>query len=381
VALPGAVLVGAIWLVLSGCESLGYYGQAVSGEWRVLRNRVPIEKLRSDPRTDPKLASRLATVESILDFASARLALPAQGRYRTYADVGSGPIVWNVFAADEFSVDAHEWCYPIVGCAAYRGYFHRDAALRESLRRSRSGQDVRVSGVAAYSTLGWFHDPVLSSFVDWPDAELAGLLMHELAHVEVFVKGDTDFNESYASFVAREGVREWITVAETRQDLARWRDEVARDDRFSRFMLRWRAALARLYAQPYPEFARRLLKSDMLAAVERCYRDQRALLGARTEMTAALNNADFVPWAAYEGWLPAFATLFRDENRDWASFHRRVAALGDLAPGPREAALRALADRAGRSDEEGSTVSCESIEPSDLRNDSSPRRDARESDG
>jgi predicted aminopeptidase len=373
-----AVVACVFWL--SGCQTFGYYGQAVAGEWRVLHGRVPIETLREKPSTDAALARRLETVESILEFAGTNLTLPTQGRYRTFADVGKGPIVWNVFAAGEFSVDAHEWCYPIVGCAAYRGYFHRDAAMRESARRSAAGEDVRVSGVAAYSTLGWFRDPVLSSFVYWPDADLAELLIHELAHVRVFVKGDTEFNESYASFVAREGVGEWISAHGSQQDLARWRDEVARDDRFARFMLDWRDVVARLYAQPYPEFARRLLKSEMLASIERCYDAERPLLGDRSELTV-LNNADFVPWAAYEGRVPAFAALFHDVNGDWAAFHRRVAELGRLGATSRRNALSALADHAPRAGSNDETVRCESIDSNGSGADASVSGVASTADG
>jgi predicted aminopeptidase len=358
------------WLALSGCQTLGYYGQALSGEWRVLHNRVDVDELRDDPHVDETLKRQLAIVESVLTFASDRLALPAKGRYRTFANVGRGPIVWNVFAAGEFSVDPVEWCYPIVGCAAYRGYFHRDAAVRESIRRQRSGSDVRVTGVAAYSTLGWLHDPLLSSFIDWPAADLSGLLIHELAHVEVFVNGDTEFNESYASFVEREGVREWISATGTQQDLAEWQDEVARDDRFARFMLSWRAALARLYVQPYPEFARRILKAEMLESVERCYQSERAILGKRRDMAADLNNADFVAWAEYEGWVPAFDVIFRDAQGDWTAFHRRVAELGRLGAQQRRDALSALAARAERSDERTpAPIGCESLEASESTTD------------
>ena len=351
-------------LALCGCQTLGYYGQALSGEVRVLRAREPIDALRRNPRTDAALAARLATADSILSFAGSKLALPAEGRYRTFADVGREPIVWNVFAASEFSVDPREWCYPIVGCAAYRGYFHRDAAVRESVRRQRAGDDVRVSPVAAYSTLGWFRDPLLSSFIYWPDADLARLLVHELAHVEVFVKGDTDFNESYASFVERAGVREWISAHGTQQDLAKWQDEIAREDRFAEFMLHWRAALAQLYARPYSDFARRVLKAELLASAARCYRDARAMLGERAEMSVALNNADFVPWAAYERWVPAFAVLFRDVSDDWPAFHRRVAELGRLDASARHATLGALAARADQNAAARPQIGCESLDQS-----------------
>jgi len=375
----GLLIVASAFCLL-GCQTLAYYGQAAAGEWRVLHRRVPIDELREKPSTDAALVRRLDVVDSILEFAGTNLALPTRGHYRTFADVGRGPIVWNVFAAGEFSVTAHEWCYPIVGCAAYRGYFHRDAALRESERRSRSGEDTRVSGVAAYSTLGWFHDPVLSSFVFWPNADLAELLFHELAHARVFAKGDTEFNESYANFVAREGVGEWIAATGSQQDLAQWRGEIARDDRFARFMLRWREALARLYAQPYPAFALRLLKAETLASIERCYKSEQSALGDHGEL-AMLNNADFVPWAAYEGRVSAFATLFQDAGGDWAAFHSRVSELARLDGESRAKALAVLDQRGARSDSERDPIRCASIENDDDSRAGAHVNEAKEGDG
>jgi predicted aminopeptidase len=327
-----------------------------------MRAREPVERVRADPATSPARRARLERIEQALGFARDRLSLPVGKRYRTFVEWPASAVVWNVFAAPELSVEPHVWCYPIVGCAAYRGYFRRNAADAEAARRTRHGEDARVDGAAAYSTLGWFDDPLLSTFIDWPEPELVGLLFHELAHGRVFLKGDTAFNEGYATFVERTAVAEWLEAQGDAQALKAWQARREQADRRTRFMLAWREALDRLYRKPYDDFAKRMIKHDMMAMARRC---EETLDDARARLPDDLNNADFVPWAAYQRWVPAFSVLFEDSGRDWTRFHEAVAALGRQSRTSRDDVLERALVRAP-ADPRETRLRCDGIVPGEL---------------
>jgi predicted aminopeptidase len=258
-------------------------------------------------------------------------------------------VVWNVFATEEFSVDPVIWCYPVIGCAAYRGYFAESAAEKAAQRLRLAARDVRVDGVAAYSTLGWFDDPLLSTFINWPAESLAGLLFHELAHGRLFAQGDTAFNESYASFVEVAALEQWLRAGADAAQLSAWQARRAMAERFARFMLNWRQAFEALYDVPHADFARRLLKSELLNLARTCYLAHRDALGGGRrdeEFEGDFNNADFVPWMAYREWVPAFGFLFRSVGSDWKRFHAAAEDLAHLDATPRREALEALQERA-----------------------------------
>src|SRR5690606_34424926 len=197
-------------LLTSGCAS--YYGQLAQGQWQLLRDRQPLERVIADPATDPALQRRLALAGQARDFASARLGLPDNGSYRSYVELDRPFVVWNVFATEEFSVEPRQHCFPIAGCVAYRGYFRLGRARGAAALLAAEGLDTWVAPVDAYSTLGWFDDPLLSSMLRRDDARLAGVIFHELAHQQLYLPGDTAFNESYASFVEQEGLRQWLAL-------------------------------------------------------------------------------------------------------------------------------------------------------------------------
>src|SRR5215510_11553431 len=197
-------------LLVSGCSSVKYYAQAVSGHLEVMWLAVPIEERLREADTPPPLKDKLARVLVIRDFASRELGLPDNDSYRRYADLGRPYVLWNVFAAPEFSVAPIQSCFPFAGCVSYRGFYSEEAATKHADALAKQGDDVYVGGVTAYSTLGWFSDPVLSTFVNYPEPEVARIVFHELAHQEVYVKGDTVFNESFAVAVEEEGLRRWL---------------------------------------------------------------------------------------------------------------------------------------------------------------------------
>ena len=335
------IVVLVCFVCLSACETAGFYRQAAGGQISILARREPIDEVIAAPDTSPALRERLEKVRQILQFAHDRLALDPGGRYSSYVRIRGDYVVWNVFAAPEFGTRPTQWCYPLIGCASYRGYFDRGDATRYAQHLAATQHDTVVGGVAAYSTLGWFDDPVLSTFVDWPDAELAGLIFHELAHARLFVAGDTGFDEAFASFVERRGVIEWLAAngddVQIERMERRWRDS----DRFVAFLLAWRGELQRLYDQPYNDDARRLLKFELLNALETCYRSNRAVFGDQDWFFGKMpNNARFVPLAAYNELITGFEALYREVDGVWPEFYARAREVGRLPIDERTADLQ-----------------------------------------
>lgn len=343
------------------CSTVEFYRQAVSGQVSILARRESIPTLIASSDTAPDLRGRLETVQRILVFAGERLALEPGNRFTSYVRIRGEYVVWNVFAAPEFSTQPTQWCYPVIGCASYRGYFDRANATRYAARLAAERQDAVVGGVAAYSTLGWFDDPVMSTFIDWSDADLAGLIFHELAHARVFIAGDTSFNEAFASFVERQGVVEWLRAngngAQIEQAAERWRQE----DRFNTFLFAWRDELQRLYDRPYNDDALRMIKFDLFAALEQCYRIHRDRLGDQDWFFhGPPNNGRFVPLAAYNELIGGFEAIFAASGGDWPRFYARVRALGKRPIDERTAELkRAAGEQTNAS--EAAPIGCEAL--------------------
>ncbi|WP_430962059.1 aminopeptidase [Pseudomonas cremoricolorata] len=332
-------------LVLSGCSSLGYYGQLAEGQWQLLRARQPVSALIDDPRTSPALRQQLQRAQTARRFASQTLKLPDNQSYRVYADLGRPFVVWNVFATPELSLQPLSHCFPIAGCVAYRGYYRQGAARGAAALLRQQGMDVYVGGVEAYSTLGWFDDPILSSMLTWGDERLATLIFHELSHQRVYVPDDTAFNESYATFVEQEGTREWrraqgLALADERAPQQR--------DQFVALVLEARERLQALYASPRSDADKRLAKQAEFARLRQRYqrvRDQQWAGDRRYDafIYGPLNNAKLLPFGLYDQWVPAFAALFRQVEGDWTRFHQRVERLGQLPAAARTAQLQRLA--------------------------------------
>lgn len=341
-------LAAALGVGLSGCSTLGYYGQLARGQYQMLSAREPIAKLIADPRSDPQLRRRLETAAAARAFASGQLALPRNASYTQYADLHRPYATWNVFAAAEFSVEPRQHCYPLVGCLAYRGYFDRERADAEAARLAGQGLDTWVGGSTAYSSLGWFADPVLNTMLRWDDDELAGTIFHELAHQRAFARGDTEFNESYATFVQREGLREWH-AARGLAPAGDARDAQRRE--FEVLVLATRERLRALYALPLGDPEKRARKAAEIERLRRDYRERRAAWGADPGwdgwIEAPINNAKLLPFGLYDRWVPAFAALFARAAGDWSVFHADCARLAGLAPAARRRELEALgaADR------------------------------------
>lgn len=334
-----------MFLLLNGCSSVSYYSQLASGQLQLLRAREPVAKVIADPSRDAKLRTHLRQSQKARNFASEQLHLPDNQSYRLYADIGRPYVVWNVFATPEFSLKPQNHCFPIAGCVAYRGYYSQSAARGEAAIQRLQGMDVSIGGVEAYSTLGWFNDPILNSMMGWGDERLATLIFHELAHQRFYVKNDTEFNESFATFVEQEGTRQWRAFRGLPADTD---SRLKQRDQFIELVLETRSRLEKLYAQPLPAEQMRERKAAAFEQFRRDYRVMRDSQWAGDKRYDAwvnlpLNNARLLPFGLYDQWVPAFAALFRQVGGDWGRFYVEVEKLGGLPVAERKAALKTLA--------------------------------------
>jgi predicted aminopeptidase len=324
-------------VALSGCSTLGHWTQAASGHLAVLRASRPVADVLADAATAPTLAERLRLSQQMRDFASARLALPDNDSYRRYADLRRPAVVWNVVAAPAFSLQLKTWCYPLMGCAGYQGWFDRAAADERAAALQAEGWEVQVQPIPAYSTLGWSRwlggDPLLNTFIGYPEGELAAMIFHELAHQRVYVADDTGFNEAYATAVERLGAQAWL--ADKPAALAAFDAGRARREGFLALAREGRQRLQAIYAGP--EDARAAAKAALMAELRE--RAPREAPGFEAWFQRA-NNASFAILSAYDELVPAFLDLFEREGCDWARFHAAVEALKPLSRAERRANLR-----------------------------------------
>ena len=332
----------AVLLALSGCETLSFYAQAVGGQLELMRRAQPLAGWISDPATPPALRRRLELAARMREFASRELALPDNGSYRSYAELGRPYVVWNVFAAPEFALRPVQSCFPIAGCVTYRGFFARDDAERYGAKERAGGLDVFSYGVPAYSTLGWFDDPLLSTFIHYPESELARLIFHELSHQVVYVKGDTTFNESFAVTVQDEGVRRWLESEGRGAELGAFREAEARQAQFVAMIEDARGRLARLYAEPLAPAAMRAAKRAEFARLAERYATLKARWGGFAGFDRLMrdpNNALLASISAYSKLVPGFRRELAAVHGDLGAFFARVKALARLPKAERDAAL------------------------------------------
>lgn len=314
-------------LAVGGCATLGWYGQAARGQMELLLKRKDIEKLIASPETPEEKRQKLEVVLEIREFADEALGLPDNGSYAGFVKLERDAVVYNVIAAPEFSVEPKTWCYPLVGCLAYRGYFKREAAERRARSLSEQGLDTLVSPVAAYSTLGRFNDPVTSPMLDFGELRLAGLLFHELAHQRVFVKGETDFNEAYATAVERAGVRRWLEVDQDDSALEAWARSRRLEAEFTALLLETRSRLQALYATELPPARMREARQVIFDDLQLRYAEFRQVTGDKrfdAWMDRDLNNAHLALLATYEAGADAFADLLAEYDGDFERFHKAV---------------------------------------------------------
>jgi predicted aminopeptidase len=343
-----AVLALAVLLTLLGsCSNLGYYGHTLSGGAKILAKRRPIDRLLNDPGTDAELKEQLSRVMAIRDFATSELALPDNKSYRTYSNLDRRYAVWNVVAAPELSIHPLTWCFPVAGCVSYRGYFSREKAEKFAERLRERSYEVDVGGVSAYSTLGWFSDPVLSTFLHYPEADLAGLIFHELAHQVAYVQDDTTFNESFATAVELAGVDRWLAASGDPDAAASYRRSKARQDQFVALVLESRERLERAFAADRDDEWKRAEKERLYAEMRAAYERLKIEWGGYDRYDAwfsdGLTNARLATIGAYRDLVPAFEALLDEHEGNLEAFYRAVGELAELAQADRSKRLRELA--------------------------------------
>lgn len=340
-------------LALAGCGAMDaaeYYWQSASGQLDLVARAKPIPDVIADT-PDAALKRRLERVQKMRSFASSELALPDNASYTRYAELDRPFVVWNVFASPELSLEPRKWCFPIAGCVSYRGYFREDEARAEAERLHAAGDDVAVSGVPAYSTLGYFDDPVLSTFVRWPEPEVARMIFHELSHQVVYVKDDTQFNESFAVAVEEAGLERWLQ-AEGDAAMAQYRARSVQQRTAFRALTRQaRAELTAVYASALSDADKRVRKAEILAAMREGYERAKAgeagLVGYDRWFAGMAgkgpNNASLASTALYSAQVPAFRAVLAQEGGDLPRFYERVRLLAAMPKPERTAALAALA--------------------------------------
>jgi len=337
----------ALLTACASLDSIDYYWQGAAGQLDLLSRSEPIAEAMG--KGDATLAARLLQVQEIRRFASRELGLPDNGSYTRYADLGRPFVTWSVFATPMLSLEPRRWCFPVAGCVDYRGYFDESAARREAARLKADGDDVYVGGVPAYSTLGWFDDPVLSTFIRWPETEVARLVFHELAHQLLYVKDDSVFNESFATTVEEVGLERWLAMQKNPVLDA----QAARADRlravFRHLVRTTRAKLSQVYASDLDTAAKLRAKREAFAAMAAAYEAARAgepgLAGYDRWFAQGPSNASLAAVGIYTDRIPAFRELLREEGADLPRFYARVRAVAAMARSERDRVLDAAAER------------------------------------
>ena len=337
-------------LALSGCSSLAYYGQSVNGQLGVMAASRPVEDVVADPQTPESVRQHLQALPSLRRFAVEELSLPETDSYRLYADVKREALVWNVVAAPVDSLTPREWCYLVLGCTAYRGYFDKQAAIDFAAGLAAEGWDTAIDPVPAYSTLGWFSDPLPSTIIEWPLPDIAGLLFHELAHEALYVKGDSSFNEAYAMVVEKEGVRRWLEQQGSEQQRSERRRHEQRRLEFLQLLAQTRGRLATLYAAG----AEREELLSRKRAILQLLRDEYAKLkqgwggygGYDRWMDRPLNNAHLASVNTYYALEPAFRHILQQHHGSMAAFQASCAEIAASPAVQRKAIMNDLLEAA-----------------------------------
>ena len=347
-SLVGLVLAALATLcATSGCSSIDYLGQSASGHIRLLAAARPVQDAIADPATPEALRKRLELTQRMRQFAVTELHEPDNGSYRSYADLKRSAAVWNVVAAPELSLQLQTWCFPIVGCVGYRGYYDLASADAAAAPLKADGLEVDVYEVPAYSTLGWMNwiggDPLLNTFVQWPEGELSRLIFHELAHQVAYAPGDTTFNESFATAVEHIGSQRWLEANASAEVRERQALTESRRQDFHVLVRAWRARLDAMYRSDLPDADKRARKAELYAGMRADYaamkRDKWGGYTGYDHWFAKANNATMGTQGAYDDEVGAFERLFAAEGSDFTRFYAEVRRMAALSRPERDAAM------------------------------------------
>lgn len=325
---------------ITGCSGLAYYGQAIGGHLDIIQRREPVKSLLADADTPAGLRERLQQAQAIRAFASRSLDLPDNGSYRSYADLERRYVVWNVIATPPLSLTPRQWCFPFAGCLDYRGYYSEGDALEFARQLAVEGDDIYVAGATAYSTLGWFDDPLLNTMLYRDEARLAQVVFHELAHQQLFIKGDTAFNEAFAETVGIAGTRRWLETHASTAEQTAYESRLQKQKQLLEIIFASRRQLAAIYNSPISDAEKHRRKRAVLASLTRRYWTRRGtdwhrFGGYDHWFTDGLNNAKLAAVATYRDLVPDFMRLLESVDHDFRRFYERVAALADCTPAER----------------------------------------------
>jgi predicted aminopeptidase len=337
-----ALVLSAAACALSGCGT-PYLAQAARGQMQILHARTPITRVLADPRVDDALKRRLEEVRLARGFASRELGLPNNKSYTSYADLKREFVTWTVVATPEFALEPREWCFPIVGCVSYRGYFRQKSAETYAAELQRQGLDVMVGGVPAYSTLGKFNDPILNTMMSYGDDELASIIFHELSHQVVYIAGDTAFNEAFAVAVEQEGLARWLKFRGREGELGKYQRRRTRQAENLVLLGRYRRELKQLYAMSLPPVEMRARKQEVFARLVAELREFAVMHRIEPALAAELdgrpNNARLASLATYYECVPGFQRLLAEQGNDLPRFFTAVRAMAKLPRDQRRARL------------------------------------------
>ena len=339
------MLVAIALLALQGCIGLGYYAETANGHLEILAAREPVDEIQSDPTASAHLRAQMTTAAEMRQFAVNELALPDNASYETYVDVGRGYVSVAVFPAPEFSLELATWCFPIFGCVPYRAFFWEDNARKTAMALRDDGLDVYVTGVTAYSTLGWTPDPLLNTMLGFGDAHLAAVMFHELAHQQVYVRNDSAFNEAFAVTVEIEGVKKWFRKTGDQKELADYERSRKRQRDFLALVDEARQALLKVYAGSADDASKRAAKAQAIADMQAKYTALRdgnwgGYDGYDGWFSRPINNAQLAASGIYNDMVPDFRRLFQSCGEDFARFHGAAAKLTKFGYEERRAALK-----------------------------------------
>lgn len=317
------------WAFLfASCSSINYYGEAINGHFEILHKAEPIDEVIARDTTSPELKNILQNIQEARTFAAKELLLPDNGSYSRYADIGRECVTWNVIAAEEFSVDPHEWCFPVAGCVSYKGFFERSKAKQYAEELSEQGLDIYVAGASAYSTLGWFDDPVLSTMLSRTEAHYVSILFHELAHQKLYIENDTAFNEAFATSVAEEGIKRWFARSGNSDAYQEFLISQQRSREFNDLILSAREKLKFLYQQKLSPDRMRSQKQEIFHQLKLDYRELKEHWGGDDRydvwMSKKLNNAHLALVATYNDLVPIFRLMLLQSKGNLNAFYDRV---------------------------------------------------------
>lgn len=339
-------LIIGLSLVVQGCSSIGFYWEKIQGHAEILNAQQPIQEVIENPKTAASVRDKLINAQQARKFASEVLLLPDNDSYRNYVDIKRDYVVWTIVATPPYSIKPKEWCFLIVGCLSYRGYFSKQAAEEFAATLKDQGMDVYVSGAKAYSTLGWFDDPLLSTMLYKSEAYRVGIIFHELAHQQIYVENDTAFNEAFATSVELEGIKAWYTQTANQQKFKKHLIAKKRDKDFKTLLRNTRKELEILYAEKQQPKKWQTRKEIIFKQLHLSYKKFKRKWGNYTGydkwMSQDLNNAHLALVATYNNWLPAFSKIFEKANRNYKVYYKEIERLTELDKTQREKQLQKL---------------------------------------